>query len=206
MSKTQGREISPFLKMALELGPLLVFFFSNARGEWLMRAVPSLSVFEKPIFLATALFMVAFVVSLVLTYALTRKLAIMPLVSGVVVIVFGGLTLYLQDDLFIKLKPTIVNVLFGSVLLIGLFFGRPLLEYVFEDAFRLKHEGWVKLSFRWGLFFFFLAALNEVIWRNFSTDFWVAFKVWGVFPLTLVFAACQMPILTRYGVEDTREA
>jgi intracellular septation protein len=118
------------------------------------------------------------------------------------VFVFGALTLWLQDDLFIKVKPTIVNTRFGAVLLGGLFFGKALLGYVFESAFRLDAEGWRKLTFRWGLFFFFLAIANEVVWRNFSTDFWVAFKVWGIMPITLVFTFTQMPLIMRHSVEE----
>ena len=196
------KTLSPVTKMLLELGPLMVFFFTNARGGWLIENVPAFAIFPKPIFLATALFMAAFVVSLVATWILARKLPIMPLVSGVVVLVFGGLTLYLQDDLFIKIKPTIVNVMFGATLLIGLAFGKPLLEYVFNDAYSLEHEGWVKLSFRWGCFFFFLALLNELAWRLLSTDGWVAFKVWGVMPITFIFALFQLKVLKDHGLDE----
>ena len=126
----------------------------------------------------------------------------MPLVSGVVVMVFGGLTLWLHDDLFIKMKPTIVNTLFGAVLLGGLLFGRSLLGYVFDSAFQLDAEGWRKLTFRWGVFFLFLAVLNEVVWRNFSLDTWVAFKVWGNMPLTLVFTFSQMPLIMRHSLPE----
>jgi intracellular septation protein len=138
----------------------------------------------------------------VLTRWLLKTLPIMPLVSGAMVLVFGGLTLWLADDLFIKLKPTIVNALFGCVLLGGLALGKPLLPYVLDSVFRLTREGWVKLTLRWGLFFFVLAALNEVVWRSFSTDTWVAFKVWGVMPLTIVFAVSQMGLLKRYELND----
>ena len=202
----EKRELAPLLKIALELGPLVTFFIANTRGDYLIDNFEAFAGFGEPIFLATAAFMVAFFISLTVTYALVRKLPIMPMVSGVVVLIFGGLTLYLQDDLFIKLKPTIVNVMFGSVLLVGLMFQKPLLEYVFADAFKLHHEGWVKLSFRWGIFFFFLALLNEITWRNFSTDFWVAFKVWGVFPITMVFTMFQLPLLKRYGIEEEEAA
>lgn len=196
------KEINPLLKLSLELGPLLVFFFANARGEWLGERFPVLAEFGGPIFIATGLFMIATAIALSVSWVLTRTLPIMPLVSGVVVFVFGGLTLYLQDDLFIKMKPTIINTLFGAVLLGGLFFGKSLLGYVFDSAFSLDAEGWRKLTLRWGLFFLFLAVLNEIVWRNFSTDFWVAFKVWAVMPITLVFTFSQMPLIMRHSLDD----
>lgn len=196
------KEMNPLLKLALELGPLLVFFFANARGESLIETWPSLGSLGGPLFLATGLFMVATAISLSVSWLLTRSLPIMPLVSGVVVFVFGALTLWLQDEIFIKMKPTIVNTLLGTVLLGGLFFGRSLLGYVFDSAFRLDAEGWRKLTLRWGLFFFFLALANEVVWRNFSTDFWVAFKVWGIMPITLAFTFSQMPLIMRHALED----
>ena len=128
----------------------------------------------------------------------------MPLVTGVVVLVFGGLTLALQDEIFIKMKPTIVNTLFGGVLIGGLFFGKSLLGYVFDSVFQLTDEGWRKLTLRWGLFFFVLAMVNEVIWRNFSTDFWVSFKVFGMMPLTIVFTLTQMPLIQRHSLDDKK--
>jgi intracellular septation protein len=200
------------LKLVLEMGPLVAFFLSNSRPDLfrpLLAPVLPASLIEGPqsgIFVATAVFMVAMLTSLVLTRTLVGKLPVMPLVSGVVVLVFGGLTLWLQDDLFIKLKPTIVNTLFGTVLLGGLALGRPLLPYVLDSVFQLTHEGWRKLTFRWGLFFLFLAVLNEVVWRMFSTDFWVAFKVWGVMPITIVFAMAQVGILQHYELKDEERA
>lgn len=194
--------INPVLKLVLELGPLMVFFFANTRGEWLAQKFPILTDFGGPIFIATGLFMIATVIALAASWALVRTLPIMPLVSGAVVLVFGALTLYLQDDIFIKMKPTIVNGLFGAVLLGGLAFGKSLLGYVFDSAFRLDAEGWRKLTWRWGLFFLFLAVLNEVVWRNFSTDFWVAFKVWATIPITVLFTASQMPLIMRHSVEE----
>lgn len=178
------KKLNPWLKFALELGPLVIFFGANSRAG---------------LFWATGLFMAATTISLIASWLLIRRVPIMPLVTGVVVLIFGGLTLYLQDELFIKLKPTIVNILFGGSLLAGLAFGKSLLAVVFEAAFDLNEEGWRKLTFRWAFFFLFLAVLNEVIWRNYSTDFWVAFKVWGVMPLTFLFAMCQIPLLQKYG-------
>ena len=183
-------ELKPqLIKMALELGPLVVFFIVNARAD---------------IFAGTAWFMGAMVISLALSWLLLRKVALMPLVTGVVVLVFGGLTLWLHDDTFIKMKPTVINALFGAVLLGGLAFRLSLLKYVFGDVYKLKPEGWTVLTLRWGLFFFFLAILNEVVWRTQSTDFWVAFKVWATMPLTIVFAALQIPVLSKYAPEPVK--
>ena len=183
-------ELRPqLIKMALELGPLVVFFIVNARAD---------------IFVGTAWFMGAMVLSLILSWLLLKKVALMPLVTGVVVLIFGGLTLWLHDDTFIKMKPTIVDSLFGVVLLGGLVFRVSLLRYVFGDVYKLRPEGWTVLTLRWGLFFFFLAALNEVVWRTQSTDFWVAFKVWATMPLTILFAALQLPVLNKYAPEPIK--
>lgn len=172
------------IKLALELGPLVVFFIMNGRAD---------------IFVATAWFMGAMVLSLALSWLILKKIAVMPLVTGVVVLVFGGLTLWLQDDTFIKVKPTITNTLFAAVLLGGLLFGQSLLKYVFGDVYKLRPEGWWKLTLNWGLFFVVLAVLNEIVWRNFPTDFWVAFKVWAIMPLTVVFSMTQLPLLNKYA-------
>lgn len=200
-SEKMLRETSPLLKFALELGPLAVFFFANSRGDSLAETFPTLHSFGGPIFIATGLFMIATAISLTVSWVLTRHLPMMPLISGIVVFVFGGLTLWLQDDLFIKLKPTIINTLFGVILLGGLLFGQSLLGYVFNSAFKLDAEGWRKLTLRWGIFFIFLAVLNEVVWRNFSTDTWVAFKVWGTMPITILFTVAQMPLIMRHSTE-----
>lgn len=194
--------INPFLKLALELGPLVVFFFANARGEKLAAQFPALGALGGPIFVATALFMAATMLSLAVSYALTRTVPVMPLVSGAVVMVFGLLTLWLQDDTFIKMKPTIINTLFGVTLLTGLYFGKSFLKIVFDAAFQIDEAGWKKMTLRWGLFFLFLALLNEVVWRNFDTDFWVAFKVWAVMPITLLFTFSQLPLIMRHAVES----
>ena len=196
------RTINPLLKLALELGPLGVFFFANARGEWLTERFPALAALGEPIFVATALFMVAMLISLSVSLAMTRTLPIMPLVTGIVVVVFGGLTLWLHDETFIKMKPTIVNTLFGVVLLGGLAFGKSLLGYVFDSVFRLTDEGWRQLTLRWGLFFLFLAILNEVVWRVASTDTWVNFKVFGIMPITFLFTLLQLPLINRTSIPE----
>jgi intracellular septation protein len=194
-------ELKPqLIKMALELGPLVIFFIVNTRGEDILAAFPALTQwFSSAIIFATAVFMVAMLISLALTWLLLKKVAVMPLVTGVVVLIFGGLTLYFQDSTFIKMKPTITNTLFGLTLLGGLAFGQSLLRYVFGDVYKLQPEGWTKLTLRWGLFFLFLAVLNEVVWRTQSEDFWVAFKVWATMPITIVFATLQLPLLTKYA-------
>ncbi|SIQ88715.1 intracellular septation protein [Rhizobium sp. RU20A] len=199
------KEMGALPKLVLELGPLLVFFFANSRGEWLAARFPVLAEMGGPIFIATGLFMAATAIALSVSWALTRTLPMMPLISGIVVLVFGALTLWLQNDTFIKVKPTIVNALFGVILLGGLWFGKSLLGYVLHSAFKLTDEGWYKLTFRWGVFFLFLAVLNEVIWRNFSTDFWVAFKVWGTMPITIAFTMAQLPLIIRHSIEEKTE-
>lgn len=186
-AEPKGRAVNPFLKLALELGPLVVFFIGNSRGD---------------LFIATAAFMAATFVALTASWILMRRLPVMPLVSGVVVLVFGGLTLALQDELFIKLKPTIVNLLFAGALFAGVAMNKPLLAIVFDQAFELTHRGWMKLSVRWAWFFVFLAAVNEIVWRTQTTDFWVAFKVWGIMPITMIFAMAQAPLLQRYSAGD----
>src|SRR5215472_13138887 len=182
--------LNPMLKLALDLGPLVLFFVANSRYG---------------IFTATPVFMVAVLAALVVSYVMTRRLPIMPVVTAIIVVVFGGLTLVLHDATFIKVKPTIIYGLFGAVLMGGLVFNKPLLGIVFDSLFHLTGEGWRKLTWRWALFFFALAVLNEVVWRSVSTDVWVDFKVFGVMPLTFVFAALQAPLLKKYAVEPVAE-
>jgi intracellular septation protein len=201
-------KLHPGLKLALDLGPLLVFFLANTRPAWF---APVLAPFLSPellsgphagIFTATAVFIPTVLITLAIAYAKTRHLPLMPLVTAIIVVLFGGATLILQDELFIKLKPTIIYVLFGVVLLGGLFFNKPLLGMVFDSVFNLTPEGWRKLTIRWALFFLVLAVLNEIVWRTQTTDTWVAFKVFGVVPLTFIFAAAQYPLLTKYAVPE----
>ena len=201
---TEKTQPNPLLKLVLDVGPLLLFFFANSRPalfEPLIRPIIPAAVAtgeRAGIFVATAVFMVAILVALAVSYAMTRRLPMMALVSAVVVMVFGGLTLFLQDELFIKLKPTIIYVLFAAVLFGGIVFGKNLLAMVFDQMFHLTAEGWRKLTIRWATFFLVLAVLNEIVWRTQSTDTWVTFKVFGVMPLTFVFAMLQMPLLKKY--------
>lgn len=176
----------PMFKLATELGPLLIFFFANAKFN---------------LFVATGAFMVAIVVALVASWMVTRHIPVMALVTGVIVLVFGTLTLVLHDETFIKVKPTIIYGLFAAVLGGGLLFGRSFIAILFDQMFNLTPEGWRKLTLRWTLFFVAMALLNEVIWRTQTTDFWVAFKAFGVIPITMVFAMLQMPLIKRYSRE-----
>lgn len=205
MAENARKEVSPVLKLVLELGPLVVFFLANSWGEELAAAWPALQALGGKIFVGTAFFMVAMLISQAISITVLRHIAVMPLVTLAFVVVFGVLTLWLQDETFIKVKPTIVNCIFGAALLGGLAFGKSLLAYVFDAAFRLDEEGWRKLTLRWGLFFFFLAIINEVVWRGFSTDFWVAFKTFATMPITIVFMLTQLPLIQRHALEEDTE-
>jgi intracellular septation protein len=184
---TEKRQLNPMLKLALDLGPLVLFFLVNAKLG---------------IFYATGVFMAAVLVALVVSYVLIRRLPIMTVASAVIVTVFGGLTIALENETFIKLKPTIIYLLFSGVLFGGLVLRKPLLEIVFDQMFHLTEEGWRKLTLRWVLFFLALAVLNEIVWRNVSTDTWVSFKVFGALPLTFLFALLQVPLLTKYAAPE----
>jgi intracellular septation protein len=203
-SRARAQE-RPVLKLALELGPLVVFFLANRYGEELAKTVPALDALGGRIFVATAIFMAAMSASLVLSRMLVGRLPVVPLVTFGFVLVFGGLTLWLKDETFIKMKPTIVNCLFGAILTGGLLFGKSLLAHVFDSAFHLDAEGWRKLTLRWAVFFFVLAGMNELVWRNFATDAWVNFKVWGTMPLTMLFMMAQLPLLKRHMLAGEKD-
>ncbi len=180
--------IDPALKLVLELGPLACFFVASYRFN---------------LHVATGVLMVGVVVALAASYRLTRRLPIMPVVTAVAVIFFGALTFYFDNPVFIKMKPTVVNCIFGAALLGGLAFGKPLLPVVLDSALHLDETGWRKLTLRWGIFFFVLAGLNEVVWRTQSDVFWAGFKVFGTMPLTLLFALSQVPLIMRHEAKPT---
>jgi intracellular septation protein len=182
-SEAQGG--GSFARLAIELGPLLVFFGANAAFG---------------IYAATGTFMVATFIALGVAWLKHRKIPAMLILSGAIVLVFGGLTLYLRDETFIKLKPTIVYAMFAAMLLVGLWLKRPLLQLLFGAVFSLTAEGWRRLTWRWVWFFLAMAVLNEIVWRNFSTDFWVSFKVFGFLPTTFIFAMAQAPLLQRFSL------
>jgi intracellular septation protein len=206
------QKVNPALKLLLEMGPLCVFFVANIRPEWfrpLVEAVLPASMFQGDsggIFIATSVFIPITVLAMAAGLLIMRRIPVMPLASGIFVIVFGILALWLHNEVFIKMKPTIYNGLVGIILLGGLAFGRSLVRYVFESAFDLQPEGWRKLTLNWGLFFLFLAVLNEVVWRNFSNEFWSGFKLLGTMPITLLFTATQVPILLKYEVKPQEAA
>jgi intracellular septation protein len=183
--ETASATQSQLLKLAVEVGPLVVFFIVNSRAG---------------IFWGTGVFMVTTIAALIASRYMFGRIPVMPLISGACVVVFGGLTLWLQDDHFIKIKPTIVNALFAVALFGGLLAGHSLLKVVFGEVFRLNEDGWRKLTLRWACFFTFLAVLNEVVWRTVSTDTWVSFKVFAIMPLTMVFALSQIGLLKAHEI------
>ncbi|MCZ2327921.1 septation protein A [Bartonella sp. F02] len=198
-NNNQKKALSQKLRFFLEMGPLIIFFLANYKGEWLINNIELFKSFDKPIFPATAIFMIAIVISLILSWIIARTIPVMPLISGIFILVFGFLTLWLHNDTFIKMKPTIINMLFAAILFGGMLFKKALLSYVFDSALKLDDLGWKKLTYNWAFFFFFLAILNEIIWRNFSDDFWASFKVFGIMPITILFTLMQMPIILKHS-------
>jgi intracellular septation protein len=189
MTNTPKPRQSPLAKLAFDLGPLIIFF----------------AVFEYfGIYVATGAFMVAIIAALGIGYAREKKLSPMPLFTAVLVLIFGGLTLYLKNDMFIKMKPTVLYATFGILLLGGLYFNHLFIKYVFAEAFDLSERGWRTLTLRWGIFFLLLACVNEYIWRHYSTHAWVYFKVWAIIPLIFVFALAQTPLILKHQVEENK--
>ena len=179
----------PIIKFATDFGPLLIFFiiyFNN----------------ENDLKLAIPPFIIATLISLIVIYFLEKRIPMVPLMSGILITFFGGLTLYFDNKIFFYMKPTIVNLLFATVLLFGKFFTqKPLLKIFFQSAFNLEDTGWKKLSYRWIGFFIFVAVLNEIVWRTQSEAFWVNFKVWGLLPISFLFALSQFPLINKYKLK-----
>tara|TARA_B100000029_G_scaffold375453_1_gene369896 strand:+ start:4751 stop:5296 length:546 start_codon:yes stop_codon:yes gene_type:complete len=178
-----------FIKFATDFGPLLIFFiiyFSN----------------ENDLKTAITPFIIATIIALIVVYILERKISMVPLLSGVLITLFGGLTLYFDNKIFFYMKPTIINLLFAGILFFGKFFTeKPLLRVLFQNAFNLKDEGWKKLNSRWIGFFIFVAILNEIVWRTQTEAFWVNFKVWGLMPISFLFAASQITLINKYKLK-----
>jgi intracellular septation protein len=181
------RDAPPWLKPSVEFGPVVLFF----AAYWIY-----------DLLVATAVLMAATAVALVVSLVVTRRVPWMPLITAAVVGIFGGLTLWLEDETFIKMKPTIVQAVFSVVLLGGLAAGRPLLKPLLGAAWPMDDTGWRRLSLRFALFFAAMAGLNEAVWRTQSTDFWVTFKVFGLIGLTLAFAVAQTPLMTRHRLPE----
>jgi intracellular septation protein len=183
----QRKALNPMVKFALELGPLALFFAAYSRLG---------------IFAATGVLMASVLVTLAVSYVMLRRIPIMPLVTAVIVLIFGSLTLLFHDETLIKIKPTALYLLFGAALFAGLWLKKPLLKILFDGALHVTEEGWRRLTWRWAFFFLVLAALNEIVWRTQTTDLWVKFKTFGFLPLTLLFALLQAPLIMRYEAKE----
>ncbi len=179
--------MKPFYKLLIDIGPLAVFFIFYSRSGLQASIMP---------------FMIATVIAVLFSYILEKKIPVMPTVGAGIVLVFGGLTIYFDNEVFFKMKPTIINLLFAFILYVGMLIRKPLLKILLGAALKLKEEGWRILTYRWIGFFIALAILNEIVWRTQSTDIWVNFKVFGILPITFIFTMTQFPLIKKYQVED----
>jgi intracellular septation protein len=186
-AQPRRKALNPTVKFVLELGPLALFFAAYSRLG---------------IFAATGVLMACVVVTLAVSYAMLKRFPVMPLVTAVIVLIFGSLTLVFHDETLIKIKPTALYLLFAAALFAGIWLKKPLLKILFDGALHVTEEGWLKLTWRWGFFFLSLAVLNEVVWRTQSTDLWVKFKTFGFLPITLLFALAQAPLIMRYETKE----
>ena len=179
-----------FVKFVTDFGPLLVFFFFYYNsGKDLKIAIPP--------------FIVATLIALIIVWILEKKIPMMPLLSGILITLFGGLTIYFNNPVFIYIKPTIINILFGLTLLFGKYFtNEPIIKKILGKSVALTDEGWNLLNKRWILFFFTLAVINELVWRTQSEEFWVNFKVWGMLPITFIFATLQISLITKHKINE----
>jgi intracellular septation protein len=178
-------QLNPFVKLALDFGPLILFFIVNGRAG---------------IFWATGVFMAAVLVAIAISYALIKRFPIMTIVTAFIVVVFGTLTIVLHNDIFVKMKTSIIYMMFAVVLAAGLVLKKPFLEIAFDSVFHLTEEGWQKLTVRWIVFFAAMAVVNEIVWRTQTTDTWVAFKTFGFIPITFVYALAQFPLMQKYAI------
>ena len=174
-------------KLFIDIGPLAVFFIFYTRSDLKTAILP---------------FMIATIISVLFSYIIEKKIPIMPTVGAAIILVFGGLTIYFDNDVFFKMKPTIINLLFAGILFSGTLMNKPLLKYLLGGAIKLKEEGWLILTKRWIGFFISLAILNEIIWRTQSTDIWVNFKVFGILPITFIFTLTQFSIIKKFQIKD----
>ena len=175
------------LKFITDFGPLLIFFTIYYKsGNNLIVAIP-------PLIMAT-------IVAVALSYFIEKKIPYIPLIGGIIISFFGGLTLYFNNPIFLYIKPTVINLAFAATLLLGRVFNKNFLKYFFKKSFQLNDFGWNKLNNRWAYFFIFLAFINEIIWRTQSEIMWVNFKVWGILPLTFIFTALQLPLINKYKI------
>ena len=174
-------------KLLIDIGPLAVFFYFYSKNGLQASILP---------------LMIATVIAVLFSYILEKKIPIMPTVGAAIVLVFGGLTIYFDNDIFFKMKPTIINLLFAVILYGGIIFKKSLLKYLLGAALRLEEEGWRILTQRWIGFFIALAILNEIVWRTQSTDVWVNFKVFGILPITFIFTMIQFPLIKKYQIEE----
>jgi len=176
-----------FYKLLIDIGPLAVFFIFYTRSGLQASILP---------------FMVATVIAVLFSYILEKKIPILPTVGAAIVLLFGGLTIYFDNEVFFKMKPTIINLLFAAILYVGMIINKPLLKYLLGAALKLEEAGWKVLTQRWIGFFIALAVLNEIVWRTQSTDIWVNFKVFGILPITFIFTMTQFPLIKKYQIED----
>ena len=179
-----------FIKFLTDFGPLLIFFFYYYNSD-------------KDLKVAIPPFIIATIIALIIVWLLEKKIPMIPLLGGILISVFGGLTIYFDNPVFIYVKPTIINILFGFVLLFGKYFTKePLLKKIMGKSVALSDQGWKLLNNRWVFFFFSLAILNELVWRTQSEEFWVNFKVWGILPLTFIFTAFQVPLISKHKINE----
>ncbi len=174
-------------KLLIDIGPLAIFFIFYTRSDLQSAILP---------------FMIATIISVLLSYIVEKKIPVMPTVGAIIILLFGGLTIYFDNEIFFKMKPTIINLIFAAILFGGILINKPLLKYLLGGALKLKDEGWSILTKRWIGFFIALALLNEIVWRTQSTDLWVNFKVFGILPITFIFTLSQFSIIKKFQIED----